>query len=53
MVEWLFSRGLSRLWLSTQPNTRAQRFYESAGWTRTGWLANGELGFELLDSGEP
>jgi GNAT superfamily N-acetyltransferase len=53
MVQWLFSRGLTRLWLSTQPNTRAQRFYESAGWTCTGMLANGEVGFELLQPDEP
>jgi hypothetical protein len=32
MVEWLFSRGLGRLWLTTDPGTRAQRFYEAAGW---------------------
>ena len=46
MVEWLFSRGLERLWLSTDPNTRAHRFYESAGWRHTGMLANGEATFE-------
>jgi|SRR5688572_16022901 len=47
MVAWLFSRGLRRLWLGTQPGTRAQRFYAIAGWTETGTLANGEIGFEL------
>jgi GNAT superfamily N-acetyltransferase len=47
MVGWLFSRGLARLWLSTQPNTRAQRFYEAAGWTYAGMLQSGEAGFEL------
>ena len=36
MVEWLFSRGLERLWLTTEPGTRAQRFYEAAGWERVG-----------------
>ena len=46
MVEWLFLRGCKHLWLTTQPNTRAQRFYESAGWVHTGMLVNGEACFE-------
>src|SRR5882672_6568934 len=32
MVAWLWSRGLQQLWLTTEPNTRAQHFYEAAGW---------------------
>lgn len=47
MVEWLFLRGVRRLWLSTQPNTRAQRFYEAAGWTFLGMLPEGEALYEL------
>jgi GNAT superfamily N-acetyltransferase len=46
MIAWLWSRGLERLWLSTDPNTRAQRFYEAAGWQNRGALANGEVLFE-------
>lgn len=46
MVEWLHSRGLARLWLTTDPGTRAQRFYERAGWVSSGLQANGELRFE-------
>jgi GNAT superfamily N-acetyltransferase len=46
MVEWLFSRGLERLWLTTGPNTRAQRFYEAAGWERMGLTDTGELRYE-------
>lgn len=45
MVDWLFSRGLKCLWLTTQPDTRAQRFYESAGWVHTGFV-HGEARFE-------
>lgn len=33
MVAWLFSTGLQQLNLSTGANTRAQEFYERAGWT--------------------
>jgi GNAT superfamily N-acetyltransferase len=46
MVEWLFSQGLERLWLTTEPGTRAQRFYEAAGWERIGLTDSGELRFE-------
>jgi GNAT superfamily N-acetyltransferase len=47
MVSWLFSRGLARLWLSTDPNTRAQRFYEAAGWHFMSMRADGEALYEL------
>ena len=47
MVSWLFSRGLSNLWLSTMPNTRAQHFYESAGWLFKRSLPGGESLYEL------
>src|SRR5262245_16752078 len=46
MLSWLWSRGLKRLWLSTQPGTRAERFYEVSGWTKRGSLPNGEILFE-------
>jgi len=32
MVSWLFAQGLGRLWLSTEPGTRAERFYLRRGW---------------------
>ena len=53
MVTWLFSQGLTKLWLSTAPNTRAQRFYEAAGWEYKGILANGEALFECHNSNAP
>ena len=36
----------ARLWLSTDPGTRAQRFYARAGWLSRGLQDNGELRFE-------
>jgi uncharacterized membrane protein YkvA (DUF1232 family) len=52
MLAWLWSRGLERLWLSTEPETRARRFYEASGWERRGTLPGGELLFErYADSG--
>lgn len=46
MVEWMFSCGVERIWLSTDPGTRADRFYAEAGWKRAGLLPNGEMKFE-------
>ena len=46
MVVWLFAAGAERLWLTTEPGTRAQRFYEAAGWTLAGTTDNGELRYE-------
>lgn len=47
VVRRLFDLGLERLWLTTEPGTRAQRFYEAAGWQLTGTTAQGELKYEL------
>lgn len=47
MLEWLWSRGLERLWLTTEPATRAQKFYEAAGWRLAGPAERGELRFEV------
>lgn len=47
MVRWLFSEGLQVLRLSTDPGTRAQRFYERAGWKFVRVLEDGEDMYEL------
>lgn len=47
MIGWLFARGLSTLWLNTGCNTRAQGFYEAAGWTFKGIEDSGEARYEL------
>lgn len=47
MVAWLWEQGLGRLWLTTEPGTRAERFYEMAGWQRVGPSSHGEVRFEL------
>jgi len=47
MVAWLWSQGLGSLWLTTDPGTRAQRFYEAAGWKRTDTTQRGEARLEL------
>ncbi|PRY16237.1 acetyltransferase (GNAT) family protein [Pontibacter ummariensis] len=47
MVDWSFAQGQSKLWLTTDPGTRAETFYRKAGWVETGKAKNGELRFEL------
>lgn len=47
MVAWLWEQGHERLWLTTDPGTRAERFYEAAGWRRVGLSSRGEVRFEL------
>jgi GNAT superfamily N-acetyltransferase len=46
-VGWLWDQGLTRLWLTTAPGTRAQRFYDAAGWSSAGVTEQGELLLEL------
>jgi len=47
MMRWFFDRGIPEVWLSTDPNTRAEAFYRRAGWTAAGTRANGEIRFTL------
>lgn len=47
MLNWLWQQGLQTLWLSTEPGTRAERFYDAAGWQRAGLTAGGEQRFEM------
>lgn len=48
MVSWLWLQGLQRLWLTTDPGTRAERFYTAAGWKQVGLAAHGEVRLELV-----
>lgn len=48
MMEWFFAAaGAERVWLSTDPGTRAERFYQAAGWRYAGPEPNGEARYEL------
>ena len=46
MVNWLWSQGHKRLWLTTDPGTRAERFYIAQGWQPCG-IVGRELRLEL------
>jgi GNAT superfamily N-acetyltransferase len=47
MMDWFFSKEVSSVWLSTDPNTRAEVFYRKAGWIATGAESNGEIRFAM------
>ena len=47
MLDWYFAQGKDKVWLSTWPGTRAEIFYTKQGWTKTGFLKNGEVKMEL------
>lgn len=48
MMEWFFSAaGAERVWLSTDPGTRAERFYQAVGWRYAGLDPNGEARYEM------
>jgi len=42
----LAAAGHAKAWLSTDPGTRAERFYRRQGWTETGRTGDGEIRFE-------
>jgi GNAT superfamily N-acetyltransferase len=50
--EALLAAGFRRLSLSTDPDTRAERFYRAAGWQEVGRTQEGEIVFER-DAAEP
>lgn len=46
MLHWLRGLGLSNLFLTTGPGTRAEAFYKLAGWVAGGMTADGERRFD-------
>jgi len=50
MVSWLWEQGIPKLWLTTDPDTRARRFYEAAGWSIEGFTSGGQALLELRES---
>ncbi|MHC4376207.1 MAG: GNAT family N-acetyltransferase [Planctomycetota bacterium] len=43
---WFVAEGVRRLWLRTDPGTRAEGFYRAAGWEARGVDGHGEMRFE-------
>ena len=46
-VGWLCGEGSGRIWLTTEPGSRAEGFYSHVGWVRVGMTESGEVRFEL------
>lgn len=46
MLDWYFSESRDPLWLTTEPRTRAEDFYNKHGWTEVGYKGN-EIMFEM------
>ena len=47
MMNWYFSQTDKTVWLSTEPRSRAEFFYRTAGWKEAGTYGKGELKFEM------
>ncbi|MFN0083289.1 MAG: GNAT family N-acetyltransferase [Ferruginibacter sp.] len=47
MMEWYFLHTKEKIWLGTDPNSRAYRFYQMQGWKEVGVHGNGEIKFEM------
>ena len=47
MLDWYFTKTNQTVWLGTSPNTRAEKFYRSAGWRAVGIHGKEEIKFEM------
>jgi len=47
MLDWYFRQTNETIWLGTDPNTRAAKFYRMQGWKEAGVHGKGELKFEM------
>ena len=47
MINWYFQQTSEPVWLGTSPDTRAEEFYRTAGWTEIGVDGKGEIKFEM------
>ena len=47
MLNWYFNQTKETVWLSTAPNTRAEKFYRKAGWKDVGKHGKKEIKFEM------
>jgi GNAT superfamily N-acetyltransferase len=47
MLDWYFHQTKETVWLSTAPNTRAEKFYRKAGWKEAGMYGVKEIKFEM------
>lgn len=46
MMDWYFENSSQKIWLSTDPGSRAVKFYRMQGWKEVGWYGK-EVKFEM------
>lgn len=47
MLNWYFEQTKQKVWLGTEPGTRAEKFYRMQGWKEAGVHGKGEVKFEM------
>lgn len=47
MLNWYFQQTKTPVWLGTEPNTRAEKFYRLAEWKEAGKHGKNEIKFEM------
>ncbi len=47
MMDWYFLQTKEKIWLGTEPNSRAEKFYRMQGWREVGMHGKGEIKFEM------
>ena len=47
MIDWYFNQTNEKIWLGTQPKTKAEIFYRKRGWREVGMHGDDEIKFEM------
>ena len=47
MMDWYFVQTKEKIWLGTDPNSLAYKFYHMQGWAEVGVHGKGEIKFEM------
>lgn len=47
MMDWYFVQTKEKIWLGTEPKSRAETFYRMQGWKEVGVHGKGEMKFEM------
>lgn len=47
MLDWYFTQTIDKIWLGTEPKTKAADFYKKKGWVEVGKYGDYEIKFEM------
>ena len=50
MLDWYFTKTEQTIWLTTDINTRAEKFYRKAGWSEVERIGKSELKFQMTEN---